>query len=228
MMREPHEDADRFDEAFRHVRNELKSVKSVLPQVTERIDSAAQKPAPRFVAWSLAASLLILVPCVLLGWRFFHASPGPSQEIATSNMEQVLTLRVDDAELIEHIAAIMDHRFVVVIWTYRGQGVTTTPVNTDTIRTGKYQLRTLYEGKLADGRTFVCSLCRADEGVKLILEPPSIYAQSGDNSIISCSVSPRLASTDELARAIRSAGMDGKSEISVEEILRKIREQILQ
>ena len=211
-MRDPDEDSERFEEIFRQVRSELGGVRfGAAASQADRIDAVSPKPASRWVAWSLAASLVILVVCVSLGWRFFRASSRSLREIAASYIEQDLTLKVGNAELIEHIAAIVDHRFVVVIWSYRGQGLTAAPANMSQIQAGRYRLQTLHEGKLSDGRTFVCSLFVPDEGAKLILEPPCIYARSADNNIIACSVSPKVVSTEDLANAIRSAGVDWKS-----------------
>ncbi|HEX4792176.1 MAG TPA: hypothetical protein VH370_00200 [Humisphaera sp.] len=208
------------------MRNELEGVGSMLPQVAERIDAVSMKPASRRVAWSLAACLAISAAGALFGWRFFHPSSQPSRELAVANVEQDLTLKVGDDELFEHFTAILDHRFVVVIWSYRGNGITATPASAGEIQTGRYRLATLHEARLADGRTFVCSLLVPDDDAKVILEPPSIYARSADHGIIACSVSPRAATREELANAIRSAGVNGKEEIGVEDILRRIREQI--
>jgi len=167
--------------------------------------------------------LAILVAGALLGWRFFNTAPRALHEAAMPTMAQDLSLDADGMEFVEHIAAIVDQR-VVVIWSYRGAGVSAAAASTPKFRAGKYQFETLYEHKLRDGRTFVCTMFVPEEGVVPILEPPSIYASSAD-SVFACTVSPRVVSTDELAHAIRSAGEGDKAEIEVSDIFRRIRDE---
>jgi hypothetical protein len=57
--------------------------------------------------------------------------------------------------------------------------------------------------------------------VRPILEPPAIGTTSNGTGVLSLSVSPRPASADELAGAIRSAGAGAEAGISAEAILQE-------
>ncbi|MDB5354233.1 MAG: hypothetical protein JWN24_686 [Phycisphaerales bacterium] len=215
----------RIDESFQRMRQELEGISSVRPQVEQRIAAMPIKSGRRMPA-RLLAICLALAALGILFWRSRGGMPAPlPHEMTALAPPQDLTLKVGDVEVVEHIAAIMDHGAVAVIWSYRGRGVMPGRADTTEHRAGKYRGYTLREDALADGRTVVCSLFIADEGVRPALEPPALCTRSADDGVIALSASPRPASAGALADAIRSAGFDGKSGIGVDDILREIGKQ---
>ncbi|HZZ42235.1 MAG TPA: hypothetical protein VFE58_04815 [Tepidisphaeraceae bacterium] len=210
---------DPLENLFQQTRQELQSLGSVLPEVQQRIQTLPIKPRSQLLPRSIAAVLVLATFLALLITRIHTLAP-------TIIPNPDLHLEVNGTELTEHIAAILDHRVVVVIWTYRGHGISAVPDTSAECRAGKYQLRTLHQHKLPDGRTFVCSLFLPDPAVSPALEPPSLYTTSTNNTLIACTTSPRLATPAQLTAAIQSASGDGSLPITVQDIVNQLSKQI--
>ena len=224
-MPDQNTDLQRIDESFQRMRKELEGINSVRAQVEQRI-ATIQIKTGRVIPAKLLAICLGLAALGILFWRSRGGTPAPlPHEMTALSPPQDLAIKVGDVEMVEHIAAIMDHGAVAVIWSYRGRGVMPRRADSTEHRAGKYRGYTLREDTLADGRTVVCSLFIADEGVRPVLEPPTLCTWWGDDGVIALSASPRSASAGALADAIRSAGFDGKSGIAVDDILREIGKQ---
>jgi hypothetical protein len=226
-MPEPKTDLQRIDAAFEQARHELDGIASLRSEVEQRIAGVSIQPASRVMIRSLAACLALLI-LGGLSWRLRGVSSPPphsleAKSVAISPSE--VSFEIGDTELIEQIAAIIDHRAVAVIWSFRGKGLMLCPESVTEHRAGKYRRYTLRQSTLPDGRTLVCTLFIPDEGVQPVLEPPSLCTRAADDRIFALGASPRAASRQELAAVIESAGFDASSRIGVDDILREIQKQ---
>jgi hypothetical protein len=190
---------DDLEKMFEVARQELAGVDSVRAGVQGRIASASMRRGPGAMVCGLAAALLV---GVFIGWRFLGTGrPAPAPQLAED-----FRMEVGGVELVEHIAALVDNRAVVVVWSYRGQGLKS---DGDGVarRIGNYRLIPVREDKLADGRTLVCSIFIPDAGVQPVFEPPSVGAVAG-GGVVQFNVVPRTASANDVASAFRGAGGD--------------------
>jgi hypothetical protein len=226
-MPQRNRDMARLDDAFERARRELSEIGSVRPQIERRIAEVSMRPPQRVLAWSLAAGVAVAALIALTSWRA-RTIVSPTPHFPANPVVQTIhyrSLEVGTTKLVEYLATYTDRGSIVVIWTCRGDGVTAMPADATEIPAGKYRLSNLDAVKLADGRILVCSLAIPDTDVHPALEPPSIYARSGDNRITSMSVWPRAASAAELADAIRSAD-GGQAREDVTDIVREIQKRI--
>jgi hypothetical protein len=217
----------RIDNAFEQARRELAEIASVRPGVERRVAQVSVRPPPRVFAWSLMAGAAVVASIAVTVWQARTPVP-PTRPSPAHPLAQTIpyrSLEIGNTELVEYLAAYTDRGDIVVIWTCRGDGVRAMPEDTMEIPAGKYRLSNLDAVKLADGRTLVCSLVIPETGVQPALEPPSIFARSGDHNITAMSVWPRAASAAELADAIRSAD-GGQAGADVADIARQIQKRV--
>jgi hypothetical protein len=215
-------DMDRIELTFANARLAIGRIESSRDEIEQRIDKTSMRTAPTaFFAGAIVVAA-IAMSGMAIWWHATDRQPPlvNSPSTLTAPGTEGATIDLGDTQLREYIAAIVDQQ-VLVVWSYGGDGLTAAPATATECPAGKYRLTTLRQDKLEGGRTVVCSLFTPDEGVLPVLEPPSVYAQSGDDGIIALSVSPRAASTEELAGAIRLAGVGGKIGIGVDDILRE-------
>jgi hypothetical protein len=190
---------DDLEKMFAAARRELAGVNSVRAGVEGRIASASMKRARGAMVCGLAAALIV---GVFIGWRFFGSGrPAPAPPLAED-----FRMDVGGVELVEHIAALVDNRAVVVVWSYRGDGLKSDGEGAIR-RVGNYRVIPIRQDKLADGRTLVCSIFIPDEGVQPIFEPPTVGAVAG-GGMVQFNVMPRTASAHDVASAFRGAGGD--------------------
>jgi hypothetical protein len=221
----------RVDAAFGQLKQAFGSADSLREQVERRIAAATMRP-PRFTGRRAAAAgsvaLAAAITCTVV-WFTIGKHPAPSETVMVpdplalaSQPEADFALEIGNAEVVQHLATTVDGGAVVVVWSYRGPGISVDDSTSIPQRVGKYRVLTRRGQPSMDGRTTVCSLFFPDAGVIPALEPPGVRVRSGeDGRAIVFSAVPRTASPDELARATRAAGA-----ADVEDVLRQAREQI--
>jgi hypothetical protein len=222
--------------ALRAARLDLDAAGSVRDRVAARVAHASMRPPshPLRAGLAIAASIALLAAAGASFWprpkpatappHLSFAAPTPSPDFA-----QASRLDVGGAELIEHLAATVDHRAVVVLWSCRGVGVTVDPDDDNGAerphRTadGKYRRQFLRQDHLPDGRTLVLALFIPDPGVRPTLEPPLLRARLPDGTAVAFAPAPRPASAREIAHAMTSAGLSATAGGPVDDFLRQIR-----
>jgi len=215
-MRKSSQNIDGIEQAFGQARCELDRIRSSAGEIERRISATSIKPTSVKPRAGLVA-LLAIAAASLFGWHQMKKPPTPPPATVVVNPVDTAETGVEmgDAKLREYIAGIIDPHTVVVIWSYQGAGVVAMPV----AAAGKYRLESTRESKLTDGRTIVCSLLNPEANVNAVLEPPSMYARSNVDQVISLSVQPRAASMLQLASVIRSVG---DTDPGVDDMLRTI------
>lgn len=210
-------DPNRLSEIFQQARTQLGQVDSVRPEVERRIAALSPGPSPWSPSRLVIPSVAFLALFAFFWWRL-APSPSPAPHRAPS-LAEISTLMSGDVELVEHVAAALDHRAVLVIWSYRGPGVSTDPTEH---RSGKYRLRTLHHHTTPDGRTLVWSLFIPDPGVLPTFEPPSVSATLADDTRLAFSASCQRTSAADFAAALRSAHLADRSGPTPDDILQAI------
>jgi hypothetical protein len=218
--------SERVEAALRELRDELAGVESVRAQVAARIaetsDGRAGVRSGAGVALLVVAASFILVALAAVVLLHRHHRPPPIPVVVRDPTglpaAEPFKLDVGDAEVEEHLAAVLDGgQTVLVVWSCRGAGVAPEPAEAGS--SGPYRHRLLKREKRGDGRTFAFSSFTAGRDVRPVLEPPSIRLQSGGGGLIAVRVSPRVSSTAGLAAALRAPPLS-LTDAGVEEILR--------
>jgi hypothetical protein len=221
----------RVDAAFGQLKQAFGSAESLREQVERRIAAATMQPprlmSPRAVV-ACSVAVIAAIVCAV-AWFTIGKHPAPLETVMVpdplalaSQPEADFALEIGNAEVIQHLATTVDGGAVVVVWSYRGPGISVDDSTSTPQRVGKYRVLTRRGQPSTDGQTTVCSLFFPDAGVIPTLEPPGVRVRSGDDGrAIVFSAVPRTASPDELARATRAAGA-----ADVEDVLRQAREQI--
>ena len=227
-MRDEDLDADvrgRIDAACRHARQQMRDAGTIRTGIEARIARATMHRSRRlFVAAAAAAACIgLLAVGGPLSWRATtsqHTAPVAESTPPPANVD--FQLQVGDTELVQHLATVVDGGAVVVVWSYRGHGISPNDAAKRDGRAGKYRAVMLRDRIAADGRTVVCSVFFPDAGVVPGLEPPGVRVRSADDGrSIAFAAAPRAASRDELAAAARAAGAT-----DVEDVLRAARAQL--
>jgi hypothetical protein len=221
----------RVDAAFGQLKQAFGSAGSLRKQIECRIATATIR-SPRFTGRRAAAAgsvaLAAAIACTVV-WFTIGKHPDPTETVRLPNPlalasqpEADFVLEIGNAEVIQHLATTVDGGAVVVVWSYRGPGVSADDSTSTPQRVGKYRVLTRRGQPSTDGQTTVCSLFFPDAGVIPALEPPVVRVRSRDDGrAIVFSAVPRTASPDELARATRAAGT-----ADVEDVLRLARERV--
>ncbi|MDB5299709.1 MAG: hypothetical protein JWO87_1372 [Phycisphaerales bacterium] len=225
-MRKLIPDAKGLENALREARHNLAAMESVRSRVDERVARTSMRPPRRILPWSLAMVMLLIGVGVGLWFqRGRGRTVGPGNGVARteSHSDAVFSLQLDDVEVIMHIAAVLDERVVLVVWSGQGGNFNTNATNEPAAaRIGKYRRHLLPPGKLSNGRPATYCLYVADDGVRPVLEPPTVVANAGGGHLVGISVSPSMTSAGELSESLRAAGLDTRTGASVADIYREI------
>jgi hypothetical protein len=221
----------RVDALFRPAKQAFGSSESLREQVGRRIAVATMQPPRLINARAVVACSVVVIVAIVCTAVWFSAgrhpaSPNvaavPSPLAVASPAESDFALEIGNAEVVQHLATTVDGGAVVVVWSYRGPGISADESTSTPQRVGKYRVWTRRGQPSTDGRTTVCSLFFPDAGVVPALEPPGVRVRSAeDGRAIVFSAVPRTASLDELTRATRAAGAT-----DVGDVLRQVREQV--
>lgn len=181
----------------------------MVARIERRIAGITIQPPSRAFHWS-ALTCLITFALGLTLWCTLGPNPSlPQNNEHASQSTDNIGLEIGDARLVEHLAAMMNDRSVLVIWSCQGNGISAESPDFVEHRAGKYRFRRLSQTQLANGRTLICSLFTPDPDVHPTFDPPAISVSSSDGSTIRFSASPTLASDIQLADAVRAAGFGG-------------------
>ena len=231
MTPDPEPGSERLRDGLNELKRSLATIDSVRPEVERRIAAASMRPA--LPVRSLAAgSVIVLAIVSALWWRAPGNRMGPSpDQLATAERlpaqlpPEQLRLTVSGAEVVAHVAAVVDGRAVLVAWSVRGgDGAAGGMIETKETRAGKYRRRLFPAGKLADGRAIACGVYVPDAGVHPVLEPPTVVAHAGGGQLVAFSTPPRVAADSELTASLRSLGLSEEVGVSLAGIRKSIRE----
>jgi hypothetical protein len=213
-----------LEAALRTARQELDGIGSLRARIDDRIASRAIRPAKPVLAWLAMGAAALIGLAVFVSSRRAGIRPvGPVAHPAPIGLapDPIFSLRVGDVDLCAHLAAVVDRRAVLVVWSSRGRNASVSAARgTPGTREGRYRRYPLPPGKTPDGHDAICCVYVADEGVRPALEPPMIVAGAG-TAAVAFSVSPERASAAELSARLRAAGLEPTLGDSAAEICRR-------
>lgn len=227
-MREPDAELKSLERLFAQARHDLAGVESVRAGVDERVAKTSVRARQPMLPWCLVGvALLAGLGSILWLRRGGGGAPvGSGTGVVLRDglhAEPVLTLRVDDLELVAHVAAMLDGRTVLIVWSGTG-GVRAGGAKGNQAggRVGRYTRYPLPPGKLSNGRLANYCMYFADEGIRPAVEPPTVVADTGAGRAVAFSVSPRVTAADELPAALSAAGLILGDGVSIADVYREL------
>ena len=193
-------------EALQQARNTLAGIEPILPRVNQRIAQTTMKPPHMIRLASIALAVLLLGSAAIF---FSHHRARSAVEVvqSNSNSNAAFSFGIDDVQITAHVAAVMDRRAVLVVWSSPDSTKNDAADASAPLRIGKYRRYFLRSATLSDGQRATFCLFIADEGVSPVLEPPMVISDLGRGRAIQFSVSPQSITDRELPQTLCSAGL---------------------
>lgn len=223
MSRESLTESERLEGLFTEARRGLGEVESVRADVERRVEETSVRRASR--SWSVATVVLL---AVAVGGGFWVWRGTGVVVPAEAEAEPAFSVRVGEEELRTHVAAMLDRRTVLMVWSGGGEVAVNAGEGRDGVRVGKYVCHALPDGRSRAGRRVCYRMYVADEGVRPALEPPTVTVDAGaGGGVVSFAVSPRAVSTaDQLAAVMAGQGLTLADGATAARIFERAREYV--
>lgn len=211
-----------IDAVLRQARTEMQGIDSIRPDVRRRLEGVRMRPAvPRSL---LAVAGIVLAGAVALWVGRQPARPEPRTESMKVSAEDrpCVVLELGNVRLTEHLAAFVDDRAVVVIWTSKG----TSQVPAVRVNNGLYEEIPLAQAPTRDGQTLRCALFVPEAGTRPAFDPPQIAARLPGNQVIRLSAVPATMTRQDLGGAIHAAARSADAEGRADELAAAVARQM--
>ncbi|HEY2587676.1 MAG TPA: hypothetical protein VGI81_18160 [Tepidisphaeraceae bacterium] len=207
-MENASEDESQIEAALRQARMELRGIDSIRRNVQRRVERVRMRPGVPRSLLSVAGMVLVGVAVVWVGRQRARPAARAEPPKLVAGSEPCVVLDLGDVRLTEHLAAFVDDRAVVVIWTSKGTSQVPAAAGND----GNYQEIPLARAPTRDGQTLRCALFVPQPGTRPGLDPPEIAARLPGNQVVRLSALPAVMTRRDLGGAIRAAARSAHAE----------------
>ena len=208
------EDESQVDAALRQARTELRAIDSIRRKVPRRLERVRMRPAVPRSLLPVAGMVLVGAACVWVARERPRPATRAEPPTLVADVQPCVVLDLGDVRLTEHLAAFVDDRAVVVIWTSKG----TSQVPAGAVNDGVYQEISLAQAPTRDGQTLRCALFVPRPGTRPGLNPPEIAARLPGNQVVRLSALPAVMTRRDLGGAIRAAVRAANAEGRADEL----------